>query len=151
MSASRLIFGVLTGALLPIDLQSGELQSRAGAIHPYDLVLALASGAAGALTFTTGAGSALIGVMVAVALLPPLITAGIYAGAGFPMTAGSAMLLFCANLICVNLSAVATFLLQGIRPRSWWEDKQAKRMSRRALLAWTLLLLLLMLVIYLGG
>lgn len=113
-----LIFGILTGTTLPIDLGSHELQSRAGAIHPYDLLLALASGAAGALSFSTGAASSLIGVMVAVALLPPLITAGIYLGVGLPVASGSAFLLFMANLICVNLSAVGTFLLQGIRPRT---------------------------------
>lgn len=138
-----LVLGIFMGYALPVDLGSAELQSRAGTIHPYDLALALASGAAGALSFTTGAGTVLIGVMVAVALLPPLLTAGIFFGVGMATAGSSALLLFLANLICVNLAAVSTFLLQGIRPRTWWEDKKAKRMSRRALLLWVGLLLLL--------
>ena len=38
--------------------------------------MALASGCAGALAFTTGVSAALIGVIVAVALLPPLVMLG---------------------------------------------------------------------------
>lgn len=149
-AAIALGFGLLMGLTLPVNLASRELQARAGAIHPYDLALALASGAAGALSFTTGAASALIGVMVAVALLPPLITAGIFLGVGSPTAAGGAGLLFLANLICVNLAAVGTFLLQGIRPRTWWEDQKAKRMARRALLLWASLLGLLALALFLS-
>lgn len=149
--AVALLIGTLTGLLVPVNLESGELQARIGGIRYTDLALALASGAAGALSFTTGASSALIGVMVAVALLPPLITTGIYLGVGLPVAAGHAALLLLANLICVNLAAVGTFLLQGIRPRTWWEDKKAKHMSRRALLIWTALLGFLAAAVYYGG
>ena len=41
-----------------------------------DIILALASGCAGVIAFTTGASSVIIGVMVAVALLPPLTVCG---------------------------------------------------------------------------
>jgi uncharacterized hydrophobic protein (TIGR00271 family) len=44
------------------------------------LALALASGAAAVLSITTGVSSVLVGVMVAVALLPPTVTLGICLG-----------------------------------------------------------------------
>ena len=47
-----------------------------------DIVLALAAGSAGSLAFTTGVSGAVIGVMIAVALLPPLIAAGVLLGLG---------------------------------------------------------------------
>jgi|TARA_B110000438_G_scaffold301491_1_gene356514 uncharacterized hydrophobic protein (TIGR00341 family) len=148
--ALSLLFGVVFGALFPVNIESNEMILRAQAMHPFDLVLALASGAAGALSFTTGAGSALIGVMVAVALLPPLIASGIFLGSGSMAPALNAALLFLANFICVNLAAVGTFLLQGIRPRTWWEDKKAKRMARRALATWIVLLAALAAIVVFG-
>jgi uncharacterized membrane protein len=112
-----------------------------------DVALALASGAAGALAFTTGASSALIGVMVAVALLPPLVTCGLLFGAGHGAMAMGALLLFLTNMICINLAGVATFLLQGIRPLSWWEAKVARKATLRAMLLWVVLLAALVIVI----
>ncbi len=109
-----------------------------------DTILALAAGAAGALAFTTGLSAALVGVMVAVALLPPLLVTGIALGAGRWEQALGAGLITAANIICVNLAAVATFLLQGVGPRTWWESDKAKRATRRALALWGVLALSLL-------
>ena len=51
-------------------------------VDPRDVVLALAAGAAGSLAFTTGIPTVVVGVMVAVALLPPLVVAGLLLGGG---------------------------------------------------------------------
>jgi len=135
------------GMLLSIDPATPELASRTE-IHFADIALALASGVAGVLAFTSGASSALVGVMVAVALMPPLVTVGLLIGAGhFEPAAGAAMLL-AANVISVNLAGVATFLVQGVRPRVWFEAEKAKRAVRYAIVAWALLLGLLALMIY---
>lgn len=107
-----------------------------------DVVLALAAGVAGTLAVTSGMGTALIGVMVAVALLPPLAVAGMLSGAGFGWHATGAATLVTINVICVNLASVATFMLLGIRPRAWWEQQGAERSSRLALVVWTGALLL---------
>ena len=106
-----------------------------------DLVLALASGIAGTLAFTTGLSGTVIGVMVAVALMPPLVTAGMCLGAGEFEECGRAAELTALNIVCVNLSGVATFLLQGVRPRSWWEAKKARAATKRAVIIWIVLLL----------
>lgn len=113
-------------------------------------VLALAAGSAGALAFTTGMSSALIGVMVAVALLPPLVTVGLLFGSGEGKMASGALLLFLTNMICLNLAGIATFLLQGVRPLSWWEAAVARKATYRAIVFWGLLLTALIIVVFLS-
>lgn len=105
-----------------------------------DIALGLAAGAAGTLAFTSGLPSALVGVMVAVALLPPLVVSGLLVGAGQFEGAAGALMLVGTNVACINLAAVGTFLAQGVRPRSWWEADRARRAVRIAVLSWLALL-----------
>jgi len=114
-----------------------------------DILLALASGAAGVLAFTTGAPAVVIGVMVAVALLPPLTVFGLLMGSGEYNLAAGAFLLFLTNIICINLAGVTTFLFQGVSPRTWWEAKKAKKASRKTLAIWIITLGLLVVIILL--
>ncbi len=116
-----------------------------------DVALALVAGVAGALAFTTGVSAALIGVMVAVALLPPLVTLGLLLGGGHPLAAAGAGILVLVNIAAINLASVVTFVAQGIRPRSWWEADRAKRARRIAIALWGGLLVLLAAGIFLAG
>ncbi len=129
----------LLGLLLAVDPATPEIIARTK-VGLSDIVLALASGSAGALAFTTGISTAVIGVMVAVALLPPLVTSGLLLGAGHVQLALGAALLLMANVICVNLAGMITFLAQGIRPRTWWEADRAWRATRIAIALWVTLL-----------
>ncbi len=134
-----LALSAAAGAVLPIDLASPAIVARTHPALP-DLALAAAAGMAGGIAFTTGVPASLIGVMVAVALLPPAVVLGVTAGYEiWPMASGAALLL-AVNVVCVNLTAVATFAAQGIRPRNWWQADQARRATRRALLVWAVLL-----------
>jgi uncharacterized hydrophobic protein (TIGR00341 family) len=137
--ATAMVLSVALGMLLQVNPASRELASR-NAVAMGDIVVALASGSAGALAFTTGVSAALIGVMVAVALLPPLVTFGLLLGGGHPMMAMGALSLFLVNLICVNLAGVLTFLAQGIHPASWWEKNRARQATRVAIGLWVVLL-----------
>ncbi|MDA1279885.1 MAG: TIGR00341 family protein [Chloroflexi bacterium] len=76
-----LVISVAVGLLVDFDLSSTELISRTD-IGVAEIALAFASGVAAALAFTTGASSALIGVMVAVALLPPTVALGLLTASG---------------------------------------------------------------------
>ncbi len=128
-----------------VSLNTAAIEDRTevGLQH---IVLACASGAAGVLAFTTGAPASLIGVMVAVALLPPTAVFGMLAGAGDYRGALQALFLLAANVVCVNLSAVATFALKGVRPRRYWEESGDARVATRlAVIIWGTLLLLLLL------
>lgn len=114
-----------------------------------DIVLAFVSGAAGAVTILRGGSSSLVGVMVAVALLPPLMRTGLYAGGGLWTQSMHAFLIFLANTICVNLAGILTFVIAGLSPKYWWEEKKARKYSRRAMVLWTILLLALVAVVLL--
>jgi uncharacterized hydrophobic protein (TIGR00341 family) len=112
-----------------------------------DIGIALAAGTAGALALTTGISTALVGVMVAVALLPPLVTFGLLIGSGHLGLSVGALLLVLTNIICINLAGVVTFLLRGIRPLTWWEADKAAKATRNAIILWVVLLVLLVVVI----
>lgn len=144
--ALALGLAVSVGYLLPVDPSITQIATRTR-VDLSDIVLALASGSAGVLAFTSGASISLIGVMVAVALMPPLIAFGLLTGSGNLTEAFGAWLLLVTNLICVNLAGVTTFLVQGIRPRKWWEADKAKRATRIAITLWSVLLAILVAVI----
>ena len=137
------------GVFLHVDPATPEIAARTGATFG-NIALALAAGAAGSLAFTTGVPAVLVGVMVAVALLPRLTTAGLLAGAGEWRAAGGAALLLLTNIASINLAAMATFLVQRIRPRTWWEAERAKKARRVALVAWKATLLVLAALIAFG-
>ena len=138
--ALALAFGV--GLFGPWPLGSMELMARTD-VNLAAVVLALASGAAAALSLTTGLSSALVGVMVAVALLPPLCALGMMLGAGDMPRAEGAALLFAVNVVSINLAAQLVFLFQGLRPRTWYEIATARQSTATAVAAWLVLLALL--------
>lgn len=123
------------GMLVTVDPTTGELAGRT-VIGTADIALAGAAGAAGALAVTRGGATGLVGVMVAVALLPPLAATGLLLGSGHPGPALRAGLLTITNVVSLNLTAVCTFLLLGVRPRDWREVKQARTSTRIALGLW---------------
>jgi uncharacterized hydrophobic protein (TIGR00341 family) len=140
--AAALAVSMLIGALLDVDPTLSEIASRTR-VGLGDIVLALASGCAGALAFTTGVSAALIGVMVAVALLPPLVTSGLLLGGGHPILAMGAFSLFLVNLLCVNLAGVTTFWVQGIKPTRWLDKDRAVKATRIAIASSMVLLAVL--------
>jgi uncharacterized hydrophobic protein (TIGR00341 family) len=144
---TALVFSIAIGLVFEVNPDIPELVSRTR-VNFGDIALALAAGSAAALSLTTGLLSALIGVMVAVALLPPLVTLGMLIGSGYWEMASGALILFLINLICINLAGVVTFLAQGIRPLTWWEADRAKKSTRIAIFLWTALLAVLAVLIF---
>lgn len=138
---------LVIGYFAAVDPAQPEIFSRTMVSYS-DIILALASGVAGALAYTSGAPSALIGVMVAVALVPPLVASGMLCGSGHLIQGLDAFLLVLVNMICINLAGVITFLFQGIRPKSWWEANRAKKATRMAVMLWSALLVALMLLLF---
>ena len=140
--AAAIGLSALVAVLAPIDLQSPELMARTS-VGFDGIALALASGAAATLSLTTGISSALVGVMVAVALLPPAAAIGMMLGTGNLALAGGAAMLLAVNVVCLNLSAQLTFVLRGITPRTWYQKRNAKRASQINAAIWLGLLALL--------
>ncbi len=143
-----LAIALVMGLLLHPDPATPELAARTQ-VGLSDLAVALAAGVAGTLAFTSGLPSTLVGVMVAVALMPPTMAVGLLAGAGHMREAGQAAMLLLANVICVNLAGTLTFAVVGVRPRTWWDASRARRATRIALGLWIVLLAgLVLLVVY---
>ncbi|MBT8364269.1 MAG: TIGR00341 family protein [Deltaproteobacteria bacterium] len=145
--AVAMTIAIALGWFATVEVTNPEIASRLDVSYT-DFVLALASGAAGALSFTSGAPGSLIGVMVAVALMPPLMVFGLLIGDGQFQTSLYALLLLTTNVVCVNISGVAMFLYQGVRPFSWWEAKKAKKQTRIAIAVWMVLLAMLTILIH---
>lgn len=144
--ATGLALSLLIGLTVSFDPGVEQIATRSE-VQYADVVVALAAGAAGALSVTTGVAASLIGVMVAVALVPPLVAAGLFLGEGETAAALAAAILLATNLVCVNLAAVGVFLLQGIRPNKWAEKDRARLAVRHALTVWIVLLIALVLLI----
>ncbi len=140
--ALAILTGTIIGLTVHVDPANTAIEARTH-LGWSDLLLALASGSAGVLSLTSGGKLSLVGVMVAVALMPPLVTGGLLLGSGLYQQGTGALNLALANIICINLAGVVTFHLQGISPSTWWEKDKARRASRRATIILVALLLLL--------
>lgn len=138
--------GVLIGFITTIPPEGPAIVARTN-LDWGDILLALASGAAGVLAVANGGHLSLIGVMVAVALMPPLVTAGLFFGNNLMTPGLNALGLAFSNVICINLAGIVTFSLQGIRPGTWWEDSKAGKAKKSALVVWIALLVLLALIL----
>lgn len=118
----------LMGVFIPPNFESNELMSRT-VVGLDSIVLGLAAGAAAALSVVAGVSAALVGVMVAVALLPPAAAAGLFLGAGEFSLALRAALLLTVNVVCIMIAAQAVYIYKGVRPRTWFEQQKAGRAS----------------------
>ncbi|WLR50428.1 TIGR00341 family protein [Bacillus tianshenii] len=107
---------------VPYDSQAFK---RRTVISMLDVLLALTAGAAGALSILQRFSSALVGVMVAVALLPPAAVVGLLTGGGQWEQMTGALLLTLVNVTCVLLSAILIFWVTGIRPATYLEKERA--------------------------
>lgn len=124
--ALTLAASVVIALILQVNMESRELLSRAE-VRLDGLALALASGAAAALSIARSQSAALVGVMVAAALLPPAAAVGLFAGEAAWEAAGRAGLLLALNVAALVLSALVTLRLKNVRPRTWIERKNAER------------------------
>ncbi|MCW8831478.1 MAG: TIGR00341 family protein, partial [Gammaproteobacteria bacterium] len=149
--ASGIILAVLVaiiiGFIWPLDVETQEVLMRTEANYA-GTAIALASGAAAALSLVTGVSGVLIGVMVAVALMPPAVTIGLMLSTGNMPLALGATLLLAVNIVCINLSAKLVFLIKGIQPRTWLEARKAKQSQKLYLIIWLILLTTLASIIY---
>jgi uncharacterized hydrophobic protein (TIGR00341 family) len=141
-----LVFALIVGFFFRIDPNTPEILIRTQ-VGISDVVVAFSAGAAGAFALTVGAPTALIGVMVAAALMPPLVSMGILAGEGLWSSAYGSLILLLVNLICINLSGVLVFLSVGLRP--WRPEESSRALVSRwaAVVVWMLMLAVLVMLI----
>ncbi|MFA9516519.1 TIGR00341 family protein [Halopenitus sp. H-Gu1] len=113
------------------------------------LAVALGAGVAGIVSLMTGISSALVGVMIAVALIPPAAAVGIGIAFGIPRLALGSGVLVALNVLSINLAALVVLWYSGYRPDSWFREAEA----RSALFTRVTLLLaaIALLSVFLGG
>jgi uncharacterized hydrophobic protein (TIGR00341 family) len=148
--ATALVVTVLIGTVFRVNPLSPEISTRTS-VDLGNLVLAVGAGAAGTLAYTRGLSGAVIGVMVAVALMPPLVVGGMLLGEGEFRAAEGAFALTVTNVIGINLAGTLTFVAQGVRPRLWWEAERARHRVRVALTMWLSAVAALVLVLVLAS
>ena len=126
-------FAVLARLIVAPELDLLLIQQISERVNPGVLALgiALGAGVAGALSLTSGASAALVGVMIAVALIPPAATVGLGIAYVRPAVAGSAFVLTLVNLLCISLASLVTLWAKGYRPEKWYEEKTARRDTLR--------------------
>jgi uncharacterized hydrophobic protein (TIGR00341 family) len=146
--ALSVVIAAALALIVNANIDSHELLTRSSLDYG-GIALALASGAAAALSVTTPLPATLVGVMVSVALLPPAATLGIMAAAHKSNLALGAAMLLGANIACVNVAAQIIFIAKGIRPRRWHERKSADKAIAANMMTWIALLVVLVGIIYL--
>jgi len=113
------------------------------------LVVALGAGVAGALSLTAGVSSAIVGVMIAVALIPPAATVGIGIAWGLPIVSLGSGVLVMVNLLSINLAALVVLRYSGYRPTDWFQLDEARGATLRRVAV--LIVAIVLLSVFLGG
>ncbi len=107
---------MLVTAVTPTPIDTTEILARTQPTL-LDLIVALASGAAGGYAAARKeVAAALPGVAIAAALVPPLGVVGYGTAIGDLEIAGGSLLLFTTNLIAIVVAASVVYLLLGFRP-----------------------------------
>ena len=145
--AAALRFGnLIPPGLDPLTI--GEVRER---LAPNILVLAVAlgSGVAGIISLMTGVSVALVGVMIAVALIPPAAAMGIGIAYGLPSLTVGAGVFVMVNVLSINFAALLVLWYSGYRPKDWFRvpDVRSAVTKRIVVLAVSILLL----SVFLGG
>lgn len=105
--------------------------------------LALASGAAGAYSFAEKKGEILVGVMIAVALVPPASIVGIgiaLLDLDFIISSG---LILAVNVFCINIAGTLVFWQLGMKPRGFLGMKFSKKDIKNRLFITLIILIIL--------
>ncbi len=128
--AAATLFAVAlrTLGLVPPGLDPLELAEVAERLAPNVLVLAVAIGAgvAGIVSLMTGVSATLVGVMIAVALIPPAAAVGIGIAFSIPRLVLGAGVIVAVNVLSINLAALVMLWYEGYRPERWFREDDAR-------------------------
>lgn len=151
--ATAAAFAVLVryGGLVPPGLDLLAIAEVSERVAPgfLTLVIAIGAGAAGAMSLRSGVSASLVGVMIAVALVPPAAVVGIGIAWLRPRIVLGGSVLVAVNALSINLAALLVFWYSGYRPTHWFRLGQARSalFKRGAVLA----VAILVLSAFLGG
>ncbi|WP_138420611.1 TIGR00341 family protein [Aquibacillus sediminis] len=144
-----LMVAAIFGFIFELPLDSDEFVARTK-IEIMDIAVALAAGAAGALSFIKRSSEALVGVMVSVALLPPGVVFGMMLGSGEWAESITPFILLSVNITSIVLSAILVFWFSGIKPVNWQEIQDAHASRKYSLIFVSTIIIILAIVIFLS-
>ncbi|TKX77512.1 DUF389 domain-containing protein, partial [Halorubrum sp. SD626R] len=151
VAATVFAFAVRSLAFVPPGLDPLELAEVSERVAPNVLVLVVAIGAgiAGIVSLMTGVSATLVGVMIAVALIPPAAAVGIGVAFGIPRLVLGSGVIVAVNVLSINLSALVVLWYEGYRPQRWFreDDARAAFVKRAAVLVAAIAVL----SVFLGG
>ena len=151
LAATLFAFALRSLALVPPGLDPLELAEVSERLAPNVLVLVVAVGAgvAGIVSLMTGVSATLVGVLIAVALIPPAAAVGIGIAFRIPRLVLGAGIIVAVNVLSINLSALVMLWYEGYRPQRWFreDDARAAFVKRAAVLVVAIALL----SVFLGG
>ncbi|WP_458189849.1 TIGR00341 family protein [Haladaptatus sp. NG-WS-4] len=110
-----------TGHFLSPSLHPGAINQIAQRISPglLSLIIGVCAGAAGAAGLATGISAALVGVMIAAALIPAAAAVGIGIAWNIPAIALGSLILLVVNAASIHVSGVVVLWYLGYRPDGW--------------------------------
>jgi uncharacterized hydrophobic protein (TIGR00271 family) len=151
VSATAFAALVKTAGLVPPGLDPATVPEVQERTAPDFLALAVAQGAgvAGAHSLRSGVSASLVGVMIAVALVPPTAVIGIGIAWGLPTMVVGATVLVAVNALSINLAALVTLWYSGYRPERWFRLDEARSATLTRVVA--LVVAILVLSTVLGG
>jgi uncharacterized hydrophobic protein (TIGR00341 family) len=139
VGAGAFAFLVKTTNVVPPGLDVLSLSEVSERLRPdfLSLVVALGAGVAGVFSLMTGVSAALVGVAIAVALIPPAASVGIGIAWGVPTLAVGSSVLVMVNVLSINLAALVVLWYSGYRPERFFAVGQARSalLKRAAVLA----------------
>ncbi len=137
--------------LIPPGLDPLSLSEVEERLAPSVLSLAVAIGAgiAGAVSLMTGVSAALVGVMIAVALIPPAATVGIGIAYNEPALAVGSAVLVAVNVLSINLAALVVLWYAGYRPKQFFRHDEARIATLKRVVV--LVAAIALLSVFLGG
>ncbi len=126
---------VRTVGIVPPTLDPTTLAEVSERLAPdaLSLAVALGAGVAGIVSLTAGVSTALVGVMIAVALIPPAAAVGISIAWRLPGAALGATVLTLVNLLSINLAALVVLWYLGYRPEPFFRWREARSATAKRL------------------
>lgn len=144
---------VRTTGIVPSIVDIGAISQVQQRASPgvLGLVVGIAAGAAGAFGLATAIPVSLVGVMIAVALIPAAAAVGIGLAWGSASIALGAVVLVVVNAMSILLSGLVVFWYLGYRPRDWTPGSVRENLTFHRVGTVVLVVLVLVAVLVAGG
>jgi len=128
LAATAFAWLARTAYLVPPGLDVATISQVQGQLSPnfLSLAVALGAGAAGALSLSGGVATAIVGVMIAAALIPPMAAVGLGIAWALPEVIVGAGVLVVVNALAINLATLVVFWLENYRPKNWFDLRDAR-------------------------